>query len=52
MGKDELLADYGQAGKNLHFLISQGILDGPEIDKLQKIIQVLMVELAKYEEEE
>ena len=52
MEKEKLLAAYEKAGRDLHFLISRGILGGPEFDRLQKIIQFFMNELSKYEEEE
>jgi hypothetical protein len=52
MGKEEVSAAYEKAGRDLHFLMSKGILGGPEFDRLQKIIQFFMDELAKYEEEE
>jgi hypothetical protein len=52
MTKEDLLAAYEQAGKDLHFLISRGIIQGPEFNRLQKILKFFMEELAKYEEEE
>ena len=51
MDKEKVLAAYDKAGRDLHFLISRGILGGPEFERLQKIIQFFMDELAKYEDE-
>ena len=52
VGKEELVTAYEKAGKDLHFLISRGVLQGPEFNRLQNILKFFMEELAKYEEEE